>query len=97
MLIVSAPVLAVQPLRLGDAAAVKSGGNGVIWNWTRSKKVALRVIVTGIWAVVPASTFFGVVVGLNANVPRAPIRDTSSSGSWYGSGSVDVFQFRLPR
>src|SRR5689334_22333619 len=97
MLIARLPVSAVQPIRLGDAAPVQPVGNDVIWNCTRSKNVALRVIVTGTRPVVPASTVFGVPAGLNANVPRAPIRDTSSSGSWYGSGSVEVFQFRLPR
>ncbi len=92
-------MFALQPIRLdGDGPPVQPSGNDVIDSRTRSKNVPLRVSVSGIDAVVPASTVRGCVVAApKSKVPSVWILDTSSSGSWDGSGSVDVFQLRLPR
>ena len=64
---------------------------------TRSKNVELRATVNGIDSVVLPSTTGALAPGVRAKVPSGPIRETSSSGSWVESGSVEVLQFRLPR
>ena len=83
---------------VGTGAPVQPDGSEVTDRLTRSKKVELRATVIGTVPVVPASTVATVAEpGLRANVPRLPIFETSSSGSCVESGSVEVFQFRLPR
>src|SRR6476620_2071127 len=91
--------VAVQPMTLvGTGAPVQPDGSEVTDRPTRSKKVELRAILIGTVPVVPASTVATVAEpGLRANVPRVPIFETSSRGSCVESGSVEVFQFRLPR
>src|SRR5829696_997322 len=91
--------VAVQPITLdGTAAAVQPCGHDVTESLTRSKNVELRATLIGTVAVAPASALVTAVEpALSANVPREPIFDTSSSGSWVESGSVDVFQLRFPR
>ena len=64
---------------------------------TRSKNVELRLIVIATDAAPPVSGTTPTVGALSEKVPSTPSFDTSSSFSWYESGSVDVFQLRLPR
>src|SRR4051794_18146502 len=91
--------VAVQPIRFeGVTDAVQPSGTEVIDRRTRSKNVALRATVIGMTPPSGASTFGGVgPTGLIAKVPRAQIREVSSRGSCIESGSVDVFQLKLPR
>ena len=90
--------VAVQPKRLdGMAAALQPVGALVTDSPTRSKNVWLRATLNGIDSVVLPSTTGALVPGVRAKVPSDPIRETSSSGSWVESGSVEVRQFRLPR
>jgi len=91
-------VLAVHPNALEVAiAAVHPDGALSTLNLTRSKNVELREIETGTNAVPPDAGTLPVVGAEIENVPSDPIRDTPRSGSWYGSGSVDVYQPWLPR
>ena len=96
--IVAVVEFAVQPNRLGAPnVAVQPLGRPWMLRPTRSKKVGLRFTVTGTVTTPPASGTLGAVVAApRLNVPRSPTRLTSSSGSWTLSGSVDVFQPRLP-
>src|SRR5947209_3514519 len=91
--------VAVQPIRFeGVTEAVQPSGTEAIDRRTRSKKVALRATVIGMTPPSGASTFGGVgLAAWMANVPRAQIREVSSRGSCIESGSVDVFQLKLPR
>ncbi len=94
----SVVAVAVQPSRLVlSSAAVQPDGSDPIERLTRSKKVALRPSVSGTATAPPASPTAAGSVATIPNVPSGPSRETSSSFSWVESGSVDVFQLRLPR
>ena len=92
-------LLAVHPNRLVSAkVADQPAGTSLKLRRTRSKKLELRLTVKGTAIVAPVSGAEYAVVGATTrNVPRAATRCTSSSGSWMLSGSVEVFQPKLPR
>ena len=98
-LIVAVVLLAVQPNRLVSAKmADQPAGTSLKLSRTRSKKLELRLTVTGIAIEAPVNGAGYAAVGATTrNVPRAATRCTSSSGSWKLSGSVEVFQLKLPR
>src|SRR5262245_47518667 len=96
---VAVAAVAVHPNRLGtELLIVQPVGTWSKLSPTRSKNVELRVRTIGTDAVPPwdpMSTSPPVVE--SENVPSGPRRRTSSSGSWVLSGSVEVFQPKLPR
>ena len=63
----------------------------------RSNEVEPRVTVTAIRAVPPPRPTTASGPAATEKSPRGPMRETSSSRSWYGSGSVAVAQPSLPR
>ena len=90
--------LAVQPNALvRSRCAVHPAGIPETDSFTRSKNVELRLIVIATDAGPPVSGTTPTVGASSENVPSGPSFDTSSSFSWYESGSVYVFHLRLPR
>src|SRR5919107_1119425 len=77
--------------------AVAPPGRLIADKRTRSKDVSVRPTVTGTSAVPPAAGTYSGVADATLKSPRGPSRDTSSSRSCTGSGSVHVFQSVLPR
>src|SRR4051794_21106636 len=89
---------AVQPYGPTAPVPLQPSGSDVIVDVIGSKKVSLRATPKGTTVLAPASPVaVGPPPGVSAKVPRGPIFETSSSGSCVESGSVAVFQLRLPR
>src|SRR5688572_9930811 len=99
MLIVAVVLLAVHPNRLVAAnLADQPAGTSLKLRRTRSKKLDVRLTVTGTAIVAPLSGVGNAAVGAaTLKDPRDATRRTSSNGSWKLSGSVEVAQPRLPR
>src|SRR5688500_9992066 len=95
--IVAVVPFAAQPKRLVAArVADQPLGTPLKLRRTRSKNDELRCTLMGS-ATLPPVEGIRAAPALRLNVPRVAMRLTSSNGSWYGSGSVDVAQPKLPR
>jgi hypothetical protein len=96
---VASVVFAVHPNKLGElSVADQPAGTSTKLNRTRSKKVELRVSVSGAVTVPPFdATRSGDVGAPSPKDPSGPMRPTARSGSGAPSGSVEVAQLRFPR
>src|SRR6185369_1618806 len=95
---VSVVATPANPNRLdGAKEAVAPAGRSVADSRTRSNDVALRVRVIGKRAGPPPTPTTASEPTAIVKSPRGPILETSSSFSWTESGSVQVFQLRVPR